>query len=272
MAVYAQDYGYFFNSDSSDRTYDADSFEEWLKPFFTNGVFNGDLEVTAQATPNMSVKVAAGRAFIDGKLGRWTAANTLNIATAPGSYSRIDTIVLRNDRTNRRISLEVVTGTASANPQPTAPTRTNDVYELVIAQITVETGVTEITSSKIFDTRTDETLCGWVTATVDQVDFDQFKEQFDGWAEDQAEAFEDWFEEIRGQLDEDAAGHLQNEIDAINSEITNISGALGNTVKVTAQSLSATEQVQAKTNIGIVYSANQPANPVTGMIWLKPGS
>lgn len=263
MSVYAQDYGYFFNSDSSDRTYDADSFEEWLKPFFTNGVFNGDLQVTAQATPNMSVKVAAGRAFIDGKLGRWTAANTLTIATAPGSYSRIDTIVLRNDRTNRQISLEVVTGTASANPQPTAPTRTNDVYELVIAQITVETGVTEITSSKIFDTRTDETLCGWVTATVDQVDFDQFKEQFDGWAEDQAEAFEDWFEEMRGQLSEDAAGHLQNEIDAIN-------GVLDDVVKVTAQSLSASEQVQAKENIGIVYSATQPASPVTGMIWLKP--
>lgn len=262
MSVYAQDYGYFFNSDSSDRTYDADSFEEWLKPFFTNGVFNGDLQVTAQATPNMSVKVAAGRAFIDGKLGRWTAANTLAIATAPGSYSRIDTIVLRNDRTNRRISLEVVTGTASANPQPTAPTRTNDVYELVIAQITVETGVTEITSSKIFDTRTDETLCGWVTATVDQVDFDQFKEQFDGWADEAAADFEDWFQHLQDELDDNQAAHLQSEIDALD----------GSVVKVTAQSLTSAEQSQAKTNIGIVYSATEPSDPVTGMIWLKPGS
>ena len=34
MSVYAQEYGYFFNSQNSDRKYNADSFETWLKPFF----------------------------------------------------------------------------------------------------------------------------------------------------------------------------------------------------------------------------------------------
>ena len=37
MSVYAQEYGYFFNSNNSDRKYNADSFETWLKPFFVPG-------------------------------------------------------------------------------------------------------------------------------------------------------------------------------------------------------------------------------------------
>jgi len=39
----ANSYGLFFNSENGDRVYDADSFSEWLKPFFKNGVFLGGL-------------------------------------------------------------------------------------------------------------------------------------------------------------------------------------------------------------------------------------
>ena len=67
MSVYAQEYGYFFNSNNSDRKYNADSFETWLKPFFISGVFAGTLQVTAQSTPDMSVKVSPGFANLNGK-------------------------------------------------------------------------------------------------------------------------------------------------------------------------------------------------------------
>lgn len=230
MSVYAQEYGYFFNSNNSDRTYNADSFETWLKPFFISGVFAGTLQVTAQSTPDMSVKVSPGFANLNGKPAYWPDTNTLELDTASGVYNRIDTIVLRRDNTNRQISLEVVTGVASASPSPTAPTRTSDIFELVLAQIYVGVGVTEITAANITDTRTDTSICGYVTATVDQMDFDQFKTQFDGWIADFEEseeewqddtmaAFAAWFEEIRGQLDEDAAGHLQNEIDDLQADL-----------------------------------------------------
>ena len=233
MSVYAQDYGYFFNSNNSDRKYNAESFEEWLKPFFNTGIFNGGLQVTAQTTPDMTVKVSAGYANINGKAAHWSDSNNLTLETASGVYSRIDTIVLRRDNTNRTISIEVVTGTASASPQPTAPVRTSDIYELVLAQILVGVGVTEIKAVNITDKRTDTTVCGYVTATVEQMDFDQFKTQFDGWIADfeedtddwyegQTDAFDDWFETIRGQLDEDAAGHLQNEIDDLQAEVDSI--------------------------------------------------
>lgn len=233
MSVYAQEYGYFFNSQNSDRKYNADSFETWLKPFFISGVFAGTLQVTAQNTPDMTVKVSPGFANLNGKPGYWPDTNTLELDTASGVYSRIDTIVLRRDNTNRQISLEVVTGVASASPQPTAPQRTSDIFELVLAQIFVGVGVTEITAANITDTRTNTTICGYVTATVDQMDFDQFKTQFDGWVadfeaseeewqDDTMAAFAAWFEEIRGQLDEDAAGHLQNEIDDLQADLDSI--------------------------------------------------
>ena len=63
MSIYAEEYGYFFDSSSNDRTYSAGSFEDWLKPFFTTGVFTGGLQVTAQSTPDMTVNVSAGFCF-----------------------------------------------------------------------------------------------------------------------------------------------------------------------------------------------------------------
>lgn len=213
MSAFAKGYGYFFNSSSGDRTYNAESFEEWLKPFFISGVFNGELQVKAQTTPDMTVKVTAGHANLDGKAATWETENTMTLAVASGVYDRIDTIVLRRDNINRTISIEVVTGTASSNPQPTAPVRDADTFELVLAQIYVGVGVTAITQSAITDTRMDSDVCGWVAATVDQIDFDQIRAQFDAWEAETQDFFTAWFENIRGQLDEDAAGHLQNEID-----------------------------------------------------------
>ena len=221
MSVYAQEYGYFFNSNNSDRTYNADSFERWMKPFFVSGVFTGCLQVKAQTTPDMSVQVTKGYANLDGKPAYWPEDNTLAIATASGVYDRIDTVVLRRDNVNRRISIEVVTGTASASPQPTAPTRTDDVFELVLAEVLVGVGVTTIVGSAITDKRTDTDVCGYVVAAVQTPDFSDLYEQFSAQAEEfmgeQAEDFLAWFDEMKDQLSEDAAGHLQLEVDALDA-------------------------------------------------------
>ena len=219
MSVYAQEYGYFFNSNSGDRTYNADSFETWLRPFFVSGVFTGCLQVQAQDTPDMTVKVTKGYANLDGKAAYWPDTNTMTLEAASGVYDRIDTIVLRRDNTNRRVSIEVVKGTAAAYPQPTAPTRTSDIFELVLAEILVGTGVTEITQSVITDKRPDTDVCGYVVAAVETPDFSELYAQFAAQAEefmgDQAEDFLAWFDEMKDQLSEDAAGHLQLEIDGL---------------------------------------------------------
>ena len=281
MGVNAQEYGYFFNSSSNDRTYNAESFEAWIKPLLSNGVFGTGMKVSAQSTPNMSVSVASGYANINGKIGAWPSTNTMTIATAPGTYPRIDTVVLRRDNTNRKISLEVVTGTASLSPSATAPTRNADTYELVIAQVYVGAGVTSINAGNITDTRIDPDLCGFVTCPIENPDFSDLYDQFTA-------QFNDWFDSMKDQLSEDAAGNLQLEIDAINDDMvtisaqtltsgqktqvrTNIGAAdASDVLKISAQTLTSGQIQQVHTNAGIVYSATTPANPVAGMIWLKP--
>lgn len=207
----ANQYGLFWNSVSGDRTYDADSFAEWTRKFFTSGVFNGDLQVTPYS--GMTVNVGTGYANIEGKVRFFDAATTFTISPASGSYPRIDTIVVRSDIENRIISLQYVEGEYSGlNPVPTAPVRTGGIYELVLAQIAVGAGATQIEVGDITDTRADDNLCGWVTGSVDSVNVSQLT------AQAQAQ-FDVWFENMKDQLDSDAAGHLQNEIDEINEKI-----------------------------------------------------
>ena len=226
----ADTHGLFWNSNDGDRTYDADSFSEWLTKFFTTGVFNGELQVSASS--GLTVSVASGYANINGKVRFFDTATSITLSAASATYPRIDTIVVERNDTNREITLKAIAGGYSGNsPVPTAPVRSGGVYQLVLAQITVPAGATAITAVNIKDTRMDSTLCGYVTGTVEELDFDQLTAQWTAYITayetNQLAAFEAWFANIQGQLSEDAAGALQNEIDDINDLLgtNDISGA-----------------------------------------------
>lgn len=207
----ANEYGLFWNSISSDRLYDADSFSEWLRKFFTTGVFNGDLQVLAAS--GMGVTVQTGYANIEGKVRFFDTATTFTLAPASGTYPRIDTIVVERNDTDREITIKYAKGTYSGNtPTPTAPVRAAGVYQIVLAQIYVAVGATEIAQGDITDTRANNTLCGWVVGTVDQVDVEQMTAQVQ-------DEMETWFEGMKDQLSEDAAINLQNQINTINTDI-----------------------------------------------------
>lgn len=199
-------YANFYNSINGDRIYDASSMEEWLRPFFETGVFNGNLQVTADGT-SMTVTVASGYVNIKGKTRWFETSNVLNIAASSGSLSRIDAIVVRRDDANRNIILDVVQGTAAETPTAPAPTRTDSVYELILAYIDIGVGAINISQANITDKRPDTNVCGWVTATVTEMDFSQFTAQFNQyftefkagtladvtqWFADREDEFEDW--------------------------------------------------------------------------------
>lgn len=210
----ANQYGLFWNSVSSDRLYDADSFSEWLKKFFTTGVFNGDLQVLAAS--GMDVTVQTGYANIEGKVRFFDTATTFTLAPASGTYPRIDTIVVERNDTDREITVKYVQGTYSGNtPTPTAPVRAAGVYQIVLAQIYVAVGATEIVQGNITDTRADNTLCGWVVGTVDRVDVEQMTAQVQ-------DEMETWFEGMKDQLSEDAAINLQNQIGTLSQLTTTV--------------------------------------------------
>lgn len=160
----ADTHGLFWNSNNGDRVYDADSFAEWLAPFFDNGVLIDSF--TPSAGSGMSVTVSSGTGFINGRLRTVDESTTLTIETASATYPRIDNIVLESNISNREITLKVVKGTYSTTATATAPTRTNDIYQLVIARVKVNAGATSISASDITDCREDTSLCGYISAVL----------------------------------------------------------------------------------------------------------
>ena len=207
------DYGFFFNSINGDRVYDADSFSIWLRKFFTSGVFEGELAVTA--ADGMTVEVGSGYANVDGKVRFFNSPQTIALSPANSTYPRIDTIAVERNDVNREITLKYITGQYSGNtPSPAERQWGNGVYQLVLAQIYVGAGATSISQANISDTRPDSSLCGYVVGTVEEIDLSQILAQ-------SQEQFAEWFDRMKDQLSEDAAGNLQLEIDSINDVLNN---------------------------------------------------
>lgn len=192
-------YSGFFNSIQNegvdDRVYNANDYSENLAAIISSGVrrsADDDLKVTAAGGMNLSI--AIGRAWIE---GRWAYNDSpyteLSVPTAPtGNLKRIDRVVLRlgqnpSDTPDRAIVFAYKQGTPSTNP--TAPTleRTSTVYEIALADITVNSNVTSISQGNINDKRADQTVCGWITTPIG---YNDYFTSIDGKCDDVINAFQ----------------------------------------------------------------------------------
>lgn len=164
----------FFNAVATadgkyDRSYLAEDFAGYFSSFIVNGVFKelGDkLEVTVNS--GMSIKVKSGVAWINGYRYENDNDLILTLENADGTLSRIDSIVVRLDITNREIKIHVKKGSLSSSPVTPAITRNNDIYELQLATVRVSANTAVLTQSMISDTRDEDTVCGWVTSIGSQ--------------------------------------------------------------------------------------------------------
>ena len=169
----------FFDSVGDDRIYQADNFAEYFRLLLTDGIKNGgtNLKVTAPGT-GMTVRVNYGEALIQG-YAYWLTNDGAGIKTlaigAAASQPRIDRVVLRLDRSlsARQVSLVIKPGSPASNPIPPALTRTNNIYELSLARIRVNAGVSKIEASNITDERFNASVCGLINSliTLDGSDF-----------------------------------------------------------------------------------------------------
>ena len=160
----------FFNSASGDRLYDAADFAGYFGKLVSNGIFytaGSNLQVTPGS--GMSLSVAAGSAWIKGYAYENTDALQLNLSTADGVKPRLDRVVLRLSASERSVYLAVLTGTPSDSPAAPALTRTNDTYELGLAEVLIPKGAVSIVSQNITDTRMNQALCGLVNSLVSAV-------------------------------------------------------------------------------------------------------
>lgn len=193
----------FFPSNNGDRKYKSDFVASFFSKLFTNGVFNDELQVVAN--DNMSITLKKGTALINGYFYQNLSDKVINIDLSDSSQSRIDSIVLRFDKENRKISVDVLSGEYATSPVPPTLTRNSNIYELRLCNINVAQEIDKITSSMLEDTRAKTTDCGIVIQAIQTPDITNI---FESCLNQVAATVED----IKGILTQDVASNLTGEI------------------------------------------------------------
>ena len=210
----------FYNSKNGDRTYNAADWAEYFASFISNGVFaNPANGCQVAAAGNLSVKVRPGKLWINGYYSVNTSDYSFTLSAANASNARYDRVVARLDLTQRTTTLAIVKGTAAAIPTVPTLTRTDTIYELGLAVITVRAGVTSISQSDITDTRMNDDACGVVKGIIDQISTEDLFAQYDS-------AFHKWFHELETELDENTAAHLYSMIQSIYNNVQALNNQL----------------------------------------------
>lgn len=250
-----------------DRAISAQPLKNLIHRLFSDGILpdiSTNLQVVAGES-GMTVTVKVGFCIIQGGLKLEENERTLSIQAADSNYSRIDTIVMRwNDNVDyRECDLYVIQGTAAANPIRPELTREGGIYELGFADILIPAQSTTISNERITDTRYESARCGVISSISEfdttfiynqvQSDLATFQSgaesdfttwstnqqsayeewifnaesAFGNWENDEKDAFLAWFATLQDILDENVAGHLQNEIDGLDNRLTVVEGTVG---------------------------------------------
>lgn len=238
-----------------DREYVAEFFASYFAAFIGNGIYGDkseELMVKEAVDTAMQVRALSGQGFIKGYWYENTTDFVMPIAIADGVLNRKDIIVLQLGTSERSICLKVKQGDFAVNPVAPTVRRDDDYFELELAEIYIPAGTVKIVDALITDKRTDEDVCGFVMGVIQQfdttfiynqvqadlrdfkngeeTDFDAwaraFKQGMLNWETAQKASFITWFNEMKDQLSEDAAGHLQNQITDIRDDLIGIPSTL----------------------------------------------
>ncbi|MCI1951913.1 MAG: hypothetical protein LKJ50_04720 [Clostridiales bacterium] len=213
----------------SDRAVDDAYFARYHSMFLSNGVY-GKSSSCGQvlAGSGMGLIVQPIDVFINGWYAYDLEPETLTLSAA--SESRTDIVVAQLNIPDRLIKIYVKSGTTNL-------TRTNDVWELCLAQVAISKGQTVVAQSAIRDTRLNSNLCGIVTGLIKQIDPSTLLAQMESWftnkkAADEADyqhwydtfttgkqsEFDTWFAGVKDTLSGDVAGNLLGKINALDSK------------------------------------------------------
>ena len=207
----------FFNSENGDRSYSADQISEMFDGLITNGVYESvGNKLAVRPNDGMTIQIDTGR----GKFGkRWAkndSAYLIQLEDSDVTLNRYAAICVRVDNADSGRTVTPYVKYSEFATSPTKPTmeRTETIEEYCLAMVLIPAGATEITAADIEDTRPNAELCGWVTGLIYQVDSNTLWEQWEA-------LFNIWFDQMKDQLSEDAAGNLQAQIDVIRVAVEN---------------------------------------------------
>ena len=192
--------------------YNNDDFRQYFANFISTGILanvplagSTAFQVTQTDNPSMNVIVGSGVAWIIGGQVMNTSPLSFQIPAPLTSQSRTDSIVVQWSNSSNN-------GDIIYKQNSTQVVQTNDVYELQLCKILVPANATNISQANITDMRADTSVCGF-SSPYEAIKTGDLLAQFKSELEANGILFSQWFETIKGQLSEDAAGNLQNEID-----------------------------------------------------------
>lgn len=226
-----------FESDGTpvyDRAITSAPLRKLIAKLLTDGILpNPSTNLQVEAGSGMNVVVNFGFAICAGGLKLEENQRTLAIQAADSNYDRIDTVVLRwNDNDSERIcDLYIVEGIPAASPLRPELTRTESIWELGLADLFINKNSSAISNQRITDTRYETARCGIISA-ISEFDtttlYQQVQADLAGFKASEQADFITWFNDIKGQLSEDAAGNLQKQIGTLESLKTEVKTNLVN--------------------------------------------
>lgn len=242
----------FFDAINNDRTYSAEDMNRPYRKLISNGVFAtpkgepSDYLQIFSADNGMNIIVSSGYALIGGKWFENPSDFIITISQNTDVLTRIDSIIAQVDKTQAGRNGNIVyrKGNASSNPIHPDINTDEDIVEFRLADITISPSCVSVTQDLITDCR-GSSECPWVTSLIYQVDtstlyaqwqeaykkyyedqeaehdkyFTDFKTMMSNFFNEEEDAFNTWFEKMKDQLSEDAAGKIQLEIDEMTTII-----------------------------------------------------
>lgn len=187
--------------------------------YFTNGVFVDDSSsdhLRVEKAQGLTLIVKAGRANINGAFYWQKDDETITIEKS--SNTKNYNIILRLNDNDAYRNITLVVDEISNGIQ-----RSDSVYDLVLATVTLAGNASEVKGSDITDTRLDSNRCGVVRGAIQGVTsmdlFTQVQELIketkdlnEEAMQNNRNAWNEWFATIKDILDGDTAGKLANRI------------------------------------------------------------
>lgn len=226
----------FYNSLNGDRKYDAVQMSQIFDGLIKDGVFMSvGSALMVKSSEGMNITVGIGRAWFNHTWNYNDSILPLTVEPAELILDRIDTVVLEVNSSEdaRTNSIKIIKGVPSSAPVHTELIRSENVNQYPLADILVKKEITTLTQAEITN-RVGTSDCPFVTGILEGMNIDnlvsKWETQWTNWMEEmvtissnfreaQELAFNIWFDTIKGQLSEDAAGNLQNQIYSLYDKI-----------------------------------------------------
>lgn len=191
-----------------DRAITAQDERDFNKLCWTNGVFANPVDGLAViAQSGTTIKIKPGGAHIEGARFWESSSRTITLSQASSTLPRIDRVVLRFDTAEdkRNIDIYLKEGVPATYPSPQEIIRQSNYYELVLADIYVPAGASEITNAHIKDQRANTELCGLVIPAI----------PFENQSEDLWLQLKEGVDLVESALNDTTAGQLEGRISGV---------------------------------------------------------